>query len=89
VTAEVLNEIVTHPSDAAVLAPRLAPDGPWEPMLARYDANALADVVRAAIVRGERSFQGLFAGLNVEPLPLSDDVKHALRDWDTPEEVGT
>ncbi len=40
-------------------------------------------------VVGHRSFQRLFASLEVEPLRLSPAVERALRDWDTPEDVGT
>jgi molybdopterin-guanine dinucleotide biosynthesis protein A len=58
-------------------------------MLARYDAPALLGAVRAALERGERSFQQFFASLEVETLRLSPAVKRALRDWDTPEDIGT
>ena len=87
VTSEVLVTLSDHPSDAIVVAPRRAEDAPWEPMLARYDAQRLVDVLDAAISRGERSFQMLFASLEVEPLPLRPAIERALRDWDTPEDL--
>jgi molybdopterin-guanine dinucleotide biosynthesis protein A len=58
-------------------------------MLARYDAPALVDVLDAALGRGCRSFQQLFSSLEIEPLHLSPAVDRALRDWDTPEDIGT
>jgi molybdopterin-guanine dinucleotide biosynthesis protein A len=53
-------------------------------MLARYDAARLAAPLAEAISRGERSFQGLFASIEVEELPLSEAVEQALEDWDRP-----
>ena len=88
VSIDALKRVVAHPSAAVVVAPRLGPEAPWEPMLARYQARSLVDVVDAAITRGDRSFQQLFATLEVEPLPLDDGIAAALRDWDTPEDVG-
>jgi molybdopterin-guanine dinucleotide biosynthesis protein A len=88
VSVEALTELANHPSGAAVVAPRRTPEDPWEPMLARYDASALVDVARAAIGRGDRAFQQLFASLEVESLHLSPAVERALRDWDTPEDIG-
>jgi molybdopterin-guanine dinucleotide biosynthesis protein A len=88
VSSEALNELVVHRSEAPVLAPRRRSEGPWEPMLARYDAAALVDAVGAAIADGQRSFQQLFGTLEVEPLHLSAAVDRGLRDWDTPGDVG-
>ena len=88
VSVETLSELAEHPSDSVVLSPRRDPAAPWEPMLARYDASALVGVLDASLERGHRSFRLLFASLEVEPLPLSPAVERALRDWDTPEDVG-
>ena len=87
VSSEALVTLVEHPSEAMVLAPRRAEDAPWEPMLARYDAGRLVDVLDAAIRRGERSFQTLFASLHVEPLPLQPTLERALQDWDSPDDL--
>lgn len=84
VSVDALVAVRDHPSERAVLAPRRTVDAPWEPMLARYDAARLIDLVDAAISRGQRSFQALFAELEVEPMPLSPTIERALRDWDTP-----
>ena len=87
VTAEALVEVCDHRSDAVVVAPRRGPDAPWEPMLARYDATRLADVLAEAISRGQRSFQKLFASIEVEALPLTPAIERALEDWDSPEDI--
>jgi molybdopterin-guanine dinucleotide biosynthesis protein A len=87
VTSEVLVTLSNHPSRATVVAPRRAEEAPWEPMLARYDAGALVDVLDAAISHGERSFQMLFASLHVEPVPMRPAIERALVDWDTPEDL--
>jgi len=84
---EALEQARDHRSGAVVVAPRRGPDAPWEPMLARYDAVRLVDVLREAISRGERSFQKLFALLEIEALPLSSAVERALDDWDHPEDL--
>lgn len=84
---EALQQASGHPSDAAVLAPRRGVDGPWEPMLARYDAARLLDVLDDATIQRVRSFQKLFAMIDVAPLPLSPAIERALRDWDTPEDI--
>jgi len=88
VSDEALKELVTHTSEAPVLAPRRSVEGPWEPMLARYDPAALVDVLDAALADGQRSFQRFFSSLEVEPLPVSPAVERALRDWDTPADIG-
>lgn len=87
VSAEALAEARDHCSTAVVVAPKRAADAPWEPMLARYDAVRLADPLAEAISRGERSFQKLFASIEVEALPLSDTVAQALEDWDYPQDL--
>lgn len=86
VDAEALEQIRDHQSEAPALAPRRRADAPWEPMLARYDA-VLADILADAISRGERSFQKLFAAIEVEPLPLTAALERALDDWDRPEDL--
>ncbi|MGB3053073.1 MAG: molybdenum cofactor guanylyltransferase [Polyangiales bacterium] len=87
VSSEALAEARDYRSTAIVVAPKRAADAPWEPMLARYDALRLADALAEAISRGERSFQKLFASIEVEALPLSEAVERALEDWDRPEDV--
>ena len=79
VDAEVLRRLV-----AAPVAPLVAPRGShWEPLCARYGAEALP-VVERAVTAGEHSLQRLFARLEVIELPIPDRL---LRDWDRPEDV--
>lgn len=87
VSSEALQETSEHSSKAVVLAPRRGPDLPWEPMLARYHVDGLADILSGAISAGQRSFQKLFASIEVEALPLTPAIERALQDWDTPEDV--
>lgn len=87
VSVDALVAVRDHPSERAVLAPRCAADALWEPMLARYDAARLADLVDAAISRGRRSFQAFFEEVEVAPMPLSPTIERALRDWDTPDDL--
>ena len=87
VTVTVLRALANHPSEAPVLAPRRRPDAPWEPMLARYHVDPVLAVLDRAIPQGRRSFQSLFRSLQVDALPLTEEVEMALRDWDTPGDI--
>jgi molybdopterin-guanine dinucleotide biosynthesis protein A len=86
VSRVLLERLATHSSVAHVLAPRAA-SGQWEPLIARYDANALRAGVEQAIANGTRSFQRWFADLTVEELMLTEAERTQLVDWDTPEDV--
>lgn len=88
VTAHVLQRVLLHPASAPVVAPRRAPDAPLEPLLARYDAAAVAPVLAHALAEGVRSFQALFARLHVAVLPTDDALAEALVDWDHPDDMG-
>jgi molybdopterin-guanine dinucleotide biosynthesis protein A len=61
--------------------------GRWEPLHARYDARAVLPVLRTALAQGVRSFQKLFALLDVEELALSAEERRELVDWDSPEDM--
>lgn len=87
VTANVLRHLADHASQAPVLAPRRGPDAPWEPMLARYEVDAVLTVLDDAIAEGRRSFQSLFRSLEVDALPMTKELSTALRDWDTPDDL--
>ena len=87
VEVAVLERLASHPGHAAVVAPRRAEAAPWEPMLARYRPGPLRSVLDAEIAAGTRSFQRLFATVEVDLLPLTADVERALEDWDTPDDV--
>ena len=87
VSAEALRQLLAHAPEVAVVAARRGPDAPWEPLFARYDAARVRPVLAGAVADGVRSFQRLFAQLEVEALPLEPSVEEALVDWDTPEDV--
>ncbi len=87
VATEALLLLRDHPSEAPVLAPRRTADAPWEPMLARYDAERLIPILDGAIAQGRRSFQQLFSEVEVWPLELTLAVERSLDDWDTPNDV--
>lgn len=85
--AEPLQALVTAASRASVVAPRRAPGAPWEPLFARYDAVRVRPVLAEALAAGERSFQRLFARLDVDELPLEAASRDVLVDWDAPEDL--
>jgi molybdopterin-guanine dinucleotide biosynthesis protein A len=91
VSRQVLSQVAdaTERSEAAVVAPRRAATAPWEPMLAGYVVRRLAPVLDEALAQGVRSFQSLFARLDVASLPLTSAIETALTDWDTPDDVPT
>lgn len=84
ITADDLRALRDHPSDAAVVAARRAPEAPWEPLLARYDAARVLPVARERLRRDERSLQGLLVAVGVVDAGIRAD---ACDDWDTPEDV--
>lgn len=85
--AALLRRLRTEQPSAALLAPRAAGTGKWQPLFARYDAAAVAPVLAEAIRAGERSFQQLFRHLAVRELALSEGEARTLQDWDTPEDM--
>lgn len=87
VTVEVLRALRDEESLAPVVAPRRHADAPWEPMLARYQAASVLPVLERSLLAGDRSFQRLFARLEVDPLEATASVLRALDDWDTPHDV--
>ncbi len=86
VSVEVLELLRDYPP-APVVAARRTDEAPWEPLLARYEPNAVLPVLKQALAGGVRSFQKLFDAFSVtrlQPVPM---VLEALQDWDTPEDV--
>ncbi len=86
VTVEALTFLHDHPA-SPVVAARRSEGAPWEPMLARYEPEAVLPTLQAALGRGVRSFQQLFKELSVERLPSEPALLKALEDWDTPEDL--
>ena len=85
VDAAILRRLVGDPRDAGVLAARR--DGRWEPLLARYRARHVHPALTAALAEGVRSFQELFARLDVAELPVDEALSRALADWDAPDQL--
>lgn len=88
VTADVLRAIALHPSDAAVVAPRLGREAPFETLLARYDPSRVLPAARAAIAEGRRSLQALLATLEVFSVEPDEALRQAAIDWDEPADLG-
>lgn len=86
VTVEALELLRDHPG-APVVAARRTDEAPWEPMLSRYEPNAVLPTLQAALQRGVRSFQRLFEELPVERVANEPSILKALEDWDTPEDL--
>ncbi|MDB4972151.1 MAG: Molybdopterin-guanine dinucleotide biosynthesis protein MobA [Myxococcaceae bacterium] len=86
ISRQLLERLVNASTRAQVVAPRSS-NGQWEPLAARYDAEALCGPVDRLISSGTRSFQRLFTDLRVEELKLSPAERAELIDWDTPEDV--
>lgn len=84
VTARLLRSLLDAPS-AAVVAPRC--DGRWEPLCARYDAAVVLPIVEKHVAQSDHSLQRLLIAAGAAPLPLSEERRSELRDWDAPEDV--
>jgi molybdopterin-guanine dinucleotide biosynthesis protein A len=84
VSVELLSKLASHPSRAAVLAPRRGEL--WEPLFARYDAPRVSTSAQKR-ARGDRhSLQGLLDEVGADVLPLDEREWNELRDWDRPED---
>ena len=84
VTADLLARLARAPCEAAVLAPRDAETGKWQPLFARYEPLRALPSLDAALQAGARSFQAWFASLDVQEFALAPDEHALLRDWDEP-----
>jgi molybdopterin-guanine dinucleotide biosynthesis protein A len=86
VTPALLARLLNEAPEAELLAPRDPGTGKWQALFARYDPQ-LRPVLTAALADGERSFQRLFARIQVTELVLTAGEHDQLRDWDTPEDM--
>jgi len=87
VTGPVLDRLRSAPFSAQIVAARRTANGPFEPFLARYDAERVGAVLTRQLRGGTRSFQALFAACNVVEWPLTPEERAAWDDWDTPEDL--
>lgn len=81
VPESVLARLAGHAGASIALAPRGA-GGFWEPLCARYDAARLLPHLDAALAAGQLSLQRLMAQVEAEELPITDDERASLCDWD-------
>lgn len=88
VTTTLVERLARDPRNATVLAPREPDARKWQPLFARYDAARTLPVLERTVGEGVRSFQDLFAQLDVVEFELDDAERALLRDWDTPEDIG-
>jgi molybdenum cofactor guanylyltransferase len=87
VTQALLARLAAADVQGDVLAAR-GQKGLWEPLCARYETARVHPPLERAIAAGVRSFQRLFAQLELEELSLSAEELACLTDWDRPEDVG-
>ncbi len=87
ISAALLTRLQLEAPAAAVLAPRDAASGKWEPFCARYLPGLVRPALTRALASGARSFQSVFRELSVVELALSAAERRELRDWDTPEDI--
>jgi molybdenum cofactor guanylyltransferase len=86
VPASLLQRLATTDSRAPALLPRGA-GGFWEPLCARYDADALLPALDAAVAAGEHSLQRLVSRIGARELTLDASERAALFDWDCPDDL--
>lgn len=80
--APLLDRLIRFDAGCEVVAPR-GEDGRWQPFFARYDGDRSLARLAGAATR----MQALFRGDHARELPLADEERALLRDWDTPEDV--
>lgn len=84
VTTPLLQRLLDAPPAIAV-APRGSRG--WEPFCARYASADALPVLARLHAEGHSRLQTILDALPATELPLSEGDAHALRDWDTPEDI--
>jgi molybdopterin-guanine dinucleotide biosynthesis protein A len=87
VTTALVARLSRDPSRHEVLAPRDRDAAPWDALFARHDSARVLPVAERAVAEGVRSFQALFARLDVAEFHLDADERALLRDWDAPDDI--
>jgi len=85
VSRSLLERLLTHPSDAAALAPKRG--SVWEPWFARYEGLVPLRTAKQRVCLGLHSLQGLLDEVHAEPLELCEMEFEQLRDWDCPHDM--
>jgi molybdopterin-guanine dinucleotide biosynthesis protein A len=81
-----VRKLLAAPAADAV-APRV--DDRWQPFFARYDARATRSRIDELRASGVVMLQKLLDAMRAVELPLTEDEKRELRDWDSPSDVTT
>jgi len=77
-------ERLAHAEPGRTTAPKF--DGRWEPLAARWGANALT-LAEGALADRRLALHPLLDALGASVLPLDDDERATLHDWDAPEDL--
>lgn len=91
VDVPMLNALIKHAEnapDADVISARRDVTDPWEPLFALYRSARVLPVLRQALQENVRSFQQLLRRVQVASIEPTPAILQALRDWDTPEDIG-
>ncbi len=86
-SADILLRFAQHRGSSPIVASRLSPDDPWQPLCARYIPRLVKEHISAMIEQRESlSFQRLFRRCGVDELTLTQAEHDTLRDWDEPKD---
>ena len=85
--SDLLRSLETWAPDSEAVAPRSADGQRWEPLCARYQGQATRSALETCLARGERSLQAVLREMHVTTLPIRDDQRERLMDWDRPEDL--
>ncbi len=90
VTAAMVARLATFADEAPAVAARDDSDPgrtAWSPLFARYEPARVAGVARAKLEEGHRSLRVVLESVDARELPLSEEERRALRDWDAPSDI--
>jgi molybdopterin-guanine dinucleotide biosynthesis protein A len=88
VSASLVARLVHTDTPRAIVAPRGSSHPTrWDALFARYEHERVALVVDALLRERRLAMQGVFDGVEAEPLALDDRERALLRDWDSPDDV--
>ena len=64
-------------------------EGRFQPLAAAYEPRSALQAVDRSLVQGKHALMHVLdqLGTELERVELADERSHALRDWDTPEDV--
>jgi molybdopterin-guanine dinucleotide biosynthesis protein A len=86
VSRSLLARLLGASGRAPIVAPRRGDR--WEPLCARYDPARVLPLARKLLASEDHSLQRLLDTAGAAALPLSDEERAELCDWDEPQDVG-